>query len=211
MRPFLSARTYDGYAFPADDPRDHRIFPICRKVKALSKYNQAYQLLEYQTCKDWRRLSLKLTSTPPPPIPALFNYCNRYATKRYRAHMTSNTYMEVYGSGSGVGKQVADWSWPGSSAKNWQKGPHSLPQVLQSITKHCWSITLPPSSITKVLLKYHTPYLGRRNLAASPRAKIALRGRWSRSRSTCKSGTKAETSVLWPLGHYHYASTSIFW
>ena len=30
------------------------------------------------------------------------------------------------------------------------------------------------------------------------------------SRSTCKSGTKAETSVLWPLGHYHYASTSIF-
>ena len=53
MRPFLSARTYDGYAFPADDPRDHRIFPICRKVKALSKYNQAYQLLEYQTCKEW--------------------------------------------------------------------------------------------------------------------------------------------------------------
>ena len=78
MRPFLSARTYDGYAFPADDPRDHRIFPICRKVKALSKYNQANQLLEYQTCKDWRRLSLKLTSTPPPPIPPLYNFGNRY-------------------------------------------------------------------------------------------------------------------------------------
>ena len=57
------------------------------------------------------------------------------ATKCYRAHMTPNTYMEVYRSGSGVGKQVADWSWPGSSAKNWQKGPHSLPQVLQSIAE----------------------------------------------------------------------------
>ena len=53
---------------------------------------------------------------------------------------------------------------------------------------------LPPSSVAKhykvllkyytsslkyytTFLKYHTPYLGRRNLAAWPRAKIALRGR----------------------------------
>ena len=30
-----------------------------------------YQLLEYQTCKEWGRLSYKLISTPPPPIPPI--------------------------------------------------------------------------------------------------------------------------------------------
>ena len=142
MRPFLSARTYDGYAFPADDPRDHRIFPICRKVKALGKYNQAYQLLEYQTCKDWRRLSLKLTSTPPPPIPALFNSCNCYATKCYRAHMTPNTHIWKWlRCGQASGRLVVAW------------------EFREELTKRS---ALPPSSVAKhykVLLKYYTSSL----------------------------------------------------
>ena len=67
---------------------------------------------------------------------------------------------------------------------------HFLPQVLHHITKV--SHSLPRSEEPR----------GVATCQNCPQREV--------SRSTCKSGTKAETSVLWPLGHYHYASTSIF-
>ena len=71
------------------------------------------------------------------------------------------------------------------------KVKHFLPQVLHHITKV--SHSLPWSEEPR----------GVATCQNCPQREV--------SRSTCKSGTKAETSVLWPLGHYHYASTSIFW
>ena len=67
---------------------------------------------------------------------------------------------------------------------------HFLPQVFHHITKV--SHSLPRSEEPR----------GVATCQNCPQREV--------SRSTCKSGTKAETSVLWPLGHYHYASTSIF-
>ena len=129
-------------------------------------------------------------------------------TKCNRAHMTPNTHiwksMEVVqvwaskwqiGRGLGVPRRIDKKVRTPSlkcckALQSIAEVLHFLPQVLHHITKV--SHSLPRSEEPR----------GVATCQNCPQREV--------SRSTCKSGTKAETSVLWPLGHYHYASTSIF-
>ena len=140
-----------------------------------SRINEAVPI-----CKNLWRICLPCRQSPRPQN--LPNLSQSQGAERVRPNAIERTWRQthIYGSlwkwlrcGQASGRLVVAWEFREELTKRSALPPSSVAKHYKVLLKYYTSSL----KYYTTFLKYHTPYLGRRDLAAWPRAKIALRGR----------------------------------